>query len=134
MVLHQYVYGMDTCTPEVLLAAGARFPDLSAQERTVDSYVVAVKEDRLDANILIEPLEKCGQVLEALRLGVFPSALVHASYSIRDACAALASACDAASTDALALQHLANVRCHIGKISLIFWVFRLRKAEEPARF
>lgn len=113
MVLHQYVYGMDTCTPEVLLAAGSRFPDLSAQERTVDSYVISVKEDKLDANVLIEPLEKCGQVLDALRSSVFPSAPVHASYSIRDGCAALASACDAASTDALAIQLLANVSHNI---------------------
>lgn len=62
MVLHQYLHGMDSCSSEILLAAGSKYPELAVQERTVDSYIVSVKEDRLDENVLTDPLEKCGQV------------------------------------------------------------------------
>jgi len=62
MVLHQYLHGMDTCSAEALLSAGSRYPELAVQERNVDMYINAIKEEKLDENIVIEPLDKCGQV------------------------------------------------------------------------
>lgn len=42
-------------------------------------------------------------------MAAFPSGSIHASHCVRDSCAALAAACEAATTDALAVQALANM-------------------------
>lgn len=111
MVLHQFIFGLDTCNAETLLKAAAKYPEIAVQEKIIDSYIEAVKKDRLDENVLAEPLEKCLSYLDAIRGIIFESEgdRLHESHYIRDLCQALISACDSIIIDCQSIQVMVNV-------------------------
>lgn len=49
-VMHQFMYGLNNCTPETLLKAGAAIPEMMAQEKIVDGVVELLKANQLDEN------------------------------------------------------------------------------------
>lgn len=49
-VMHQFMYGLKSCTPETLLKAGAAIPEMMAQEKIVDGVVELLKANQLDEN------------------------------------------------------------------------------------
>ncbi|XP_057658950.1 dynactin subunit 1-like isoform X2 [Diorhabda carinulata] len=59
IILHQYFHVLNTCKPDVLLKAGAAYPEMAAQEKLVDDYIELLKRDQLDENVSTETLEKC---------------------------------------------------------------------------
>lgn len=111
MVLHQFMYGLDTCTAETLLKAGSKYPEVAMQEKIIDSYMESVKKDQLDENILTEPLEKCLNYVETMRSILLEShGKIHESHYVKDLCQALTAACDSILTDCLSLQFMFAVR------------------------
>lgn len=45
-ILRQFKYGLDTCTTEVLLKTAASLPEMSQQEKILDSYIELLKTDK----------------------------------------------------------------------------------------
>lgn len=46
-ILRQFSYGLNTCSPEVLLKVGASFPEMSQQEKILDAYIEMLKTDQV---------------------------------------------------------------------------------------
>ncbi|KAL0271853.1 UNVERIFIED_CONTAM: hypothetical protein PYX00_008817 [Menopon gallinae] len=121
MVLHQFIFSLDTCTAETLLRAAAKYPEIAVQEKIIDSYIEAVKKDRLDENILAEPLEKCLNYLDAIRGIILESESdrLHESHYIKDLCQALISACDSVIIDCQSVQVMVNDTAGNGETYLL---------------
>lgn len=49
-IMHQFLYGLNTCTPDTLLKAGASIPEMLAQEKIIDGVVEMLKANQLDEN------------------------------------------------------------------------------------
>lgn len=49
-IMHQFLYGLNACTPETLLKAGASIPEMLAQEKIIDGVVELLKANQLDEN------------------------------------------------------------------------------------
>lgn len=49
-VIHQFIYGLNSCTPETLLKTGASLPEMIAQEKIIDGVVDLLKANQLDEN------------------------------------------------------------------------------------
>ncbi|ENN75835.1 hypothetical protein YQE_07565, partial [Dendroctonus ponderosae] len=118
-VLHQYNYCVRICKPETLLKLGSAYPEMSAQEKVIDSFVDLVKRDQLDENILLEPLEKCYNYFKTM----FPILLanenkVDQNHLLSDNVKVLLSAVDAFSTDARIIRCLSE-SANVGDICLL---------------
>ncbi|XP_076166866.1 dynactin subunit 1 isoform X2 [Ptiloglossa arizonensis] len=50
---------LSVCTPEMLLKAGAAYPEMAAQEKSLDSLLELTKRDQLDENLPMDTIEKC---------------------------------------------------------------------------
>lgn len=49
-IMHQFLYGLNACSPETLLKAGASIPEMLAQEKIIDGVVELLKANQLDEN------------------------------------------------------------------------------------
>lgn len=49
-IMHQFLFGLTTCTPDALLKIGASIPEMIAQEKVVDGFVELLKNNQLDEN------------------------------------------------------------------------------------
>lgn len=49
-IMHQFLYGLNACSPETLLKAGASIPEMMAQEKIIDGVVELLKANQLDEN------------------------------------------------------------------------------------
>ena len=49
-VMHQFMFGLSVCTPDVLLKIGASLPEMIAQEKIVDGIVGLLKTNQMDEN------------------------------------------------------------------------------------
>lgn len=107
-IMHQFVYGLNTCTPELLLKAGQSLPEMQAQEKVVDSIVELLKANQLDENSMTENLEKAVLFFNAIYsvlLGADAN-LLNETQLVRDTVSSLQSACDSVSTDCSVVQTL----------------------------
>lgn len=112
MILHQFIYGLDTCDAETLHKGGGKFTEIAVQEKIIDSYIESVKTDQLDENVLTEPLEKFLVYLDAMRkiLFVNENDKMHQSHCVKDVTLILSAACESILTDCLSIQamHMVN--------------------------
>ncbi|XP_037922936.1 dynactin subunit 1 isoform X4 [Hermetia illucens] len=106
-VMHQFLYGLNTCKPDMLLKAGSSLPEMVAQEKTVDAVIELLKANQLDENSSTDNLEKCVAFFNAMHSVVFTGEdLLNETQMIRDNTACMTTACDAITTNASAIQAL----------------------------
>lgn len=102
---------MNTCNPESLLKVGATLPEMSAQEKIVDSYIELLKRDQLDENVPSEAIERCVgyfNTMYPIILGI--NGHLNHSTLLNDNVKALNSACDSINTDSVVIRTLIEVR------------------------
>lgn len=105
-VMHQFVYGLNSCSPDMLLKAGQSYPEMQAQEKVIDGIVELLKANQLDENSPTENLEKAVLFFNAIYsvlLGV-DATLLNETQLVRDTVASIQSACDSISTDSSVIQ------------------------------
>lgn len=105
-VMHQFLYGLNTCSPELLLKTGASLPEMIAQEKMIDGFVELLKANQLDENSSTENLEKVVVFFNAMYsvlLGV-DTELLNETQLVRDSVLSIQSACDSISTDSSMMQ------------------------------
>ena len=49
-VMHQFMYGLSVCVPDILLKIGASMPEMVAQEKIIDGIVGLLKTNQMDEN------------------------------------------------------------------------------------
>lgn len=105
-VMHQFLYGLNVCTPELLLKAGQSLPEMQAQEKVIDGIVELLKANQLDENSPTDNLEKAVLFFNAIYsvlLGA-DGTLLNETQLVRDNVASIQSACDSISTDSSMIQ------------------------------
>lgn len=108
-ILRQFMYGLNTCSPETLLKVGAAHPEMAQQEKALDSYIELLKLDQLDENVNTDTLEKCVGYFNAthpLYLLASGETRVHQTNLVNDLGKALVAACESIRTDAAIVQVL----------------------------
>lgn len=131
-VMHQFLYGMNVCSPETLLKAGASIPEMIAQEKVIDGIVELLKANQLDENSSTDSelrirlvlgdafsnpkcfpsldLEKCVTFFNAMYSVLLANDnLTNEVQLVRDYTASITSACDAIATDSASMQALLQV-------------------------
>lgn len=105
-VMNQFLFGLNSCTPELLLKASQSLPEMMAQEKVIDGIVELLKANQLDENSSTENLEKASgffNAIHAVLLGT-EAGLLNETQLVRDNVSAIQSACDSASTDCAMMQ------------------------------
>ena len=46
-ILHMFLHGLNTCSPDTLLKAGAAYLELAVQEKGVDMFVELLRKDQV---------------------------------------------------------------------------------------
>ncbi|XP_021939301.1 LOW QUALITY PROTEIN: dynactin subunit 1-like [Zootermopsis nevadensis] len=105
--LHQFLYGLNSCSPDTLLKVGAAYPEMAVQEKAVDMFVELLRKDQLDENVTTEALERCVAYFNT----VYPVLIgtetkMNQTYLLGDSGRALSSACDSICTDAAVIKTL----------------------------
>lgn len=129
-VMHQFLYGLSSCTPEVLLRIGASLPEMVAQEKIIDGIVELLKLNQLDENsstdskmsmviyedyndndkIKFSDLEKCAAFFNAMySVLLVTEGLTNETQMVRDCIASINSACDSIETDSAIIRGLIQV-------------------------
>ncbi|KAL5289889.1 DCTN1 family protein [Megaselia abdita] len=101
-VMHQILYGLNSCKPETLLRAGSSLPEMIAQEKSVDSIIELLKSNQLDENSSTDGIEKCVAFFNAMNsvlLAGEDDDLLNEVQLLRDSTAAINSSCEAILTD-----------------------------------
>lgn len=107
-VMHQFLYGLNACSAELLLKTGQSLPEMQAQEKVIDGIVELLKANQLDENSPTDNLEKAVLFFNAIYsvlLGV-DTALLNETQLVRDMVSSIHSACDCISTDSSMVQAL----------------------------
>lgn len=107
-VMHQFVYGLNSCSPDLLLKAGQSLLEMQAQEKVVDGIVELLKANQLDENSSTEMLEKAVLFFNAIYsvlLGV-DTTLLNETQLVRDTVSSIQSACDSICVDSSTIQSL----------------------------
>ncbi|XP_049862850.1 dynactin subunit 1 isoform X4 [Schistocerca gregaria] len=120
MILHQFTYSLNACSPETFLKVGTAYPEMAAQEKAVDAFVDLLRRDQLDENVMLDALEKCVTFFSTM----FPVLLGDEMKSnqtnlLADAGKALSSACDAILTDATSIKTLMESGQETGEMNLL---------------
>lgn len=120
-VLHQFIYGLNACTPEILLKAGESIPEMLAQEKIVDGMVDLLKVNQLDENSSTENMEKSIGFFNAMYSHIFSgdSTLMNEVQLVRDCVASIQSACDSINTDSAIIQTLIQAGDETSEIGLL---------------
>lgn len=107
-VMHQYLYGLNSCTPELLLKTGASLPEMIAQEKVIDGVVELLKANQLDENSSTDNLEKSVVFFNAMYSVLMgtDTQLMNETQLVRDCVTSIQSACDSISTDSAIMQAL----------------------------
>ena len=59
MALSSFESALNVCSPDSLLKVGTAYPDMAAQEKSIDSLINLAKRDQLDENLNLEATERC---------------------------------------------------------------------------
>ncbi|KAI4502462.1 hypothetical protein M0802_002374 [Mischocyttarus mexicanus] len=98
---------LNVCSPEALLKVGAAFPEMVAQEKSMDSLIELAKRDQLDENLSVDAVEKCCEYFSTMFSILFGgSASINQARLVVNGTRSLGSACDAIATDAAAIKVL----------------------------
>ncbi|XP_069679025.1 dynactin subunit 1 isoform X4 [Periplaneta americana] len=120
MILHQFLYALNACSPDTLLKVGAAYPDMAVQEKAVDMFVELLRKDQLDENVTTEALERCVAYFNT----IYPIVLagetkMNQTHLLGDSGRALSSACDSIRTDANVMRSLIQSGQESGDIGLL---------------
>lgn len=129
-VMHQFLYGLNACTPELLLKTGQSLPEMQAQEKVIDGIVELLKANQLDENSPTDNLEKAVLFFNAIYsvlLGV-DSTLLNETQLVRDTVSSIQSACDSISTDSSMIQSVIKGGDETSESGLLLQ-YALEKAE-----
>ncbi|CAH0395302.1 unnamed protein product [Bemisia tabaci] len=101
-VLRQFLNGLNTCPPDLLMNIAGIFPELNLHEKTIDSYVELLRTNQLDENVNTDALEKCLNYFCAMHPAYLLRAGVnlHQSFLLSDYHKAFSAAIDSLRTDA----------------------------------
>lgn len=119
----------------MLLKAGAAYPEMAAQEKSLDSLIELAKRDQLDENLPMDAIEKCCVYFATMFSVLFGECTaINQARLIVNGTRTLGNTCDAIATDAAAIKTLiqgdgsdiGNVyRIGIGIIvHIIDWIFQ----------
>ncbi|XP_003692097.1 dynactin subunit 1 isoform X2 [Apis florea] len=96
---------LNVCSPEMLLKTGAVYPEMAAQEKSLDSLIDLAKKDQLDENLPMDAIEKCCGYFCTMFSVLFGETINQARLIVNGT-RMLDSACDAITTDAAAIKTL----------------------------
>ncbi|XP_076242224.1 dynactin subunit 1 isoform X2 [Calliopsis andreniformis] len=96
---------LKVCTPETLLATGAVYPEMAAQEKSLDFLIELAKKDQLDENVPMDAIEKCCGYFCTMFSVLFGESINQARLVVNGT-RMLESSCDAITTDATAIKIL----------------------------
>lgn len=107
-IIHQFLFGLNACTPDILLKTGESLPEMLAQEKAIDAVVELLKANQLDENSSTENLEKAITFFYAMHSHIFAGdlALMNEVQLVRDCVASIQCACDSINTDSAIMQTL----------------------------
>ncbi|XP_070497434.1 dynactin subunit 1 isoform X4 [Chironomus tepperi] len=106
-VMHQFLFGLSSCTPEVLLKIGSSLPEMFAQEKIIDAIIDLLKQNQLDENSSTDNLEKCVSFFNAIYSVLLASeGLTNETQMVRDCIAALFMGCDSIETSSAMIRAL----------------------------
>jgi dynactin 1 len=46
-ILHQFLHGLNSCSPDTLLKVGSAYPEMAVQEKAVDMFVELLRKDQV---------------------------------------------------------------------------------------
>ncbi|XP_044734295.1 dynactin subunit 1 isoform X2 [Chrysoperla carnea] len=119
-VLHKYLFALNTCKPTTLLKVGGTFPEMAAQEKSIDNLIDLLKRDQLDENVPTEGLERCINYFNTMYpLLLNDDGQLNHNQLILDSVKALSSALDSITVDATALRALSPTAPDIGDMGLL---------------
>ncbi|XP_029036697.2 dynactin subunit 1 isoform X2 [Osmia bicornis bicornis] len=96
---------LNVCTTEMLLKAGAAYPEMAAQEKALDALIDLAKRDQLDENLPMDAIEKCCGYFCTMFSVLFGETISQARLVVNGT-RMLDSSCDAVTTDAAAIKIL----------------------------
>ncbi|XP_043601790.1 dynactin subunit 1 isoform X3 [Bombus pyrosoma] len=96
---------LNVCNPEMLLKAGAVYPEMAAQEKSLDSLIELAKKDQLDENLPMDAIEKCCGYFCTMFSVLFGETINQARLVVNGT-RMLDSSCEAIMTDAAAIKTL----------------------------
>lgn len=106
-IMHQFLFGLSTCSPDALLRIGSSMPEMIAQEKIVDAIVELLKLNQLDENSPTENLEKCVSFFNAMYSVLLNNeGLTNETQMVRDSVASITTACDSIETDSAIIRGL----------------------------
>lgn len=98
---------LNSCSPELLLKVGATYPEMAAQEKSLDSLIELAKRDQLDENLSMDAIEKCCGYFTTMFTVLFgESTVINQARLIVNGTRTLGSMCDAIFTNAAAIKVL----------------------------
>lgn len=98
---------LNSCSSEMLLKAGAAYPEMAAQEKSLDSLIELAKRDQLDENLPMDAIEKCCGYFATMFSVLFGESMaVNQARLIVNGTRTLGNMCDAIATDAAAIKAL----------------------------
>lgn len=107
-IMHQFLFSLNSCSPELFLKVGESLPELLSQEKIVDNFIDLVKGNKLDENSTTDSLEKAVVFFNAIYSVLFSNdcRLLNGSQLIGDAMSSIQPACDSVAADNTILQTL----------------------------
>lgn len=98
---------LNFCTPEMLLKVGATYPDMVAQEKSLDLLIELVKKDQLDENLPMDTIEKCCSYFMNMYFILFgESDLTNQARLVANGTRMLGSCCEVIANDVLSIRAL----------------------------
>ncbi|XP_051153127.1 dynactin subunit 1 isoform X2 [Leptopilina boulardi] len=98
---------LNNCTSEMLLKAGAAYPEMAAQEKCLDYLIELVKRDQLDENLPMDAVEKCCGYFSTMFSILFEEkGFDNQAQLVINGTRTLGSCCEAITTDASAIKTL----------------------------
>ena len=105
--LGSFESALNVCSPDILLKVGATYPEMAAQEKSLDFLIQLAKRDQLDENIQMDAIEKCSAYFSTMFTVLFgESAIGNQARMVVNGTRSLGSACDAITTEAAAIKTL----------------------------
>ncbi|XP_015111806.1 dynactin subunit 1 isoform X2 [Diachasma alloeum] len=105
--LGSFESSLNVCSPEILLKVGAAYPEMAAQEKSLDFLIQLAKKDQLDENVPTDGIEKCCTYFSNMYPVMFgESTLANQARMVINGTRTLGSLCNAIVTEATSVKTL----------------------------
>lgn len=105
--LGSFESSLNVCSPETLLKVGAAYPEMAAQEKSLDFLIQLTKKDQLDENVPMDGIEKCCSYFSHMFSVMFgDSSLANQARMVINGTRTLGSLCNAIATEATSVKSL----------------------------